>query len=108
MEHFQGLQSRETSDAFVDRIEAHWVAEGWGPWAVEVPRVASFIGFVGLSPAPYFDGAPVEVGWRLARAAWGHGYATEAAREALPFGFQDLSLDEIVSFTVRQNERSCG
>ena len=48
----------------------------------------------------------VEVGWRLASAHWGHGYATEAAREALRFGFTDVGLDEIVSFTVPQNVRS--
>jgi RimJ/RimL family protein N-acetyltransferase len=48
----------------------------------------------------------VEVGWRLARAHWGHGYATEAAREALRFGFEEVGLAEIVSFTVPANERS--
>ncbi len=69
MRHMQGLQSRESSDAFMDRIEAHWAAHGWGLWAVEVPGVAPFIGFVGLWPADYVTGDPmVEVGWRLARA----------------------------------------
>ncbi len=107
MEHFQGLQSREGSDAFVGRIEAQWEAHGWGLWAVEVPGVAPFVGFVGLWPADYVTGQPmVEVGWRLAHPFWGHGYVTEAAREALRFGFEDVGLDEIVSFTVPQNERS--
>jgi RimJ/RimL family protein N-acetyltransferase len=106
MAHMQGLQSREGTDAFVDRIEAHWDADGWGLWAVEVPGVASCIGFVGLWPAHYVTGDPVEVGWRLAHEHWGHGYATEAAREALRFGYQDVGLDEIVSFTVPQNVRS--
>jgi RimJ/RimL family protein N-acetyltransferase len=107
MEHMQGLQLRDRSDAFVDRIEAHWKVSGWGLWAVEVPGVAPFIGFVGLWPADYVTGAPmVEVGWRLARAHWGHGYVTEAATEALRYGFEDVGLDEIVSFTVPQNERS--
>ena len=106
MAHMQGLTPRDRSDAFVDRIEAHWDADGWGLWAVEVPGVAPFIGFTGLWPADYVTGAPmVEVGWRLARAHWGHGYVTEAAREALRFGFEDVGLDEIVSFTVPQNER---
>ena len=107
MEHFQGLQSRVDSDAFVDRIEAHWDAYGWGLWAVEVPDVASFIGFVGLWPADYVSGSPmVEVGWREAHAFWGRGYISEAAREALRFGFEEVGLDEIVSFTVPQNDRS--
>ncbi|MEA2652592.1 MAG: hypothetical protein QOI85_2313 [Chloroflexota bacterium] len=106
-EHFQGTQSREQSDAFIDRIEDHWRERGWGNWAVEVPGVAPFIGYVGLWPADYVANRPmVEVGWRLAREHWGHGYATEGAREALRFGFKEIGLDEIVSFTVPQNERS--
>jgi RimJ/RimL family protein N-acetyltransferase len=107
MEHMQGTMSRERSDAFVDRIEAAWSERGWGLWAVAVPGVAPFIGYVGLWPADYVTGEPmVEVGWRLARRHWGHGYVTEAAREALRFGFEEVGLDEIVSFTVPQNERS--
>jgi RimJ/RimL family protein N-acetyltransferase len=107
MEHFQGLTSPEDSGAFVDRIEAHWEEHGWGLWAVEVPGVAPFVGFTGLWPATQVLGWPsVEVGWRLARAHWGNGYATEAAGEALRFGFEDLGLEEIVSFTVPQNDRS--
>jgi RimJ/RimL family protein N-acetyltransferase len=75
---------------------------------VEVPEVAPFIGFVGLHRqtfrAPFTPA--VEVGWRLARPYWGFGYATEAAREALSFGFGGLGLSEIVSFTVLANARS--
>jgi ribosomal-protein-alanine N-acetyltransferase len=48
----------------------------------------------------------VEVGWRLAVEAWGQGYASEAAREALRFGFEDAGLGEIVSFTSPLNTRS--
>ena len=107
VEHLQGPMSRERSDDFIDRIEAHWEANGWGLWAVEVADGEPFVGYVGLWPADYVTGEPmVEVGWRLARAHWGHGYATEAARAALRFGFEAVGLDEIVSFTVPQNERS--
>jgi len=106
VEHLQGPMSRERSDDFVDRIEGHWDEHGWGLWAVEVPNVAAFIGYVGLWPAGYVAEGMVEVGWRLAREHWGHGYATEAAREALRFGFEEVGLEEIVSFTVPQNERS--
>ena len=106
VEHLQGAMSREASDAFVERIERHWDEHGWGLWAVEVPDVAPFVGYVGLWPAAYLREGMVEVGWRLASSHWGHGYATEAAREALRFGFEEVGLGEIVSFTVPQNVRS--
>jgi RimJ/RimL family protein N-acetyltransferase len=106
VEHLQGPMSRERSDDFIDRIESHWEEHGWGLWAAEVPGTVPFIGYVGLWPADYLVPGMVEVGWRLARAHWGNGYATEAAREALRFGFTEVGLAEIVSFTVPQNERS--
>jgi ribosomal-protein-alanine N-acetyltransferase len=107
VEFLQGRPSPEVANAFIDRIEAHWDEHGWGLWAVEVPGVAPFIGFTGLWPATDVLGYESrEVGWRLARDHWGHGYATEAAREALRFGFRDLGFDEIVSFTVPENRRS--
>ena len=96
------------SDALAARIQAHFEAHGFGLWAVEAPGVAPFLGFTGLS-IPGFQ-APftpcVEIGWRLAARFWGRGYATEAARAALAFGFESLRLPEIVSFTVPGNLRS--
>ena len=106
MEHMQGLMTAEQSNDFVDRIQRHWEEHGWAQWAVEVPGVAPFVGYVGLWPADFVAPGMVEVGWRLAQAHWGHGYATEGAREALRFGFEEVGLDEIVSFTVPANERS--
>ena len=94
--------------SFVDRIEAGFDANGFGLWAVEVTATREFIGFTGLS-RPRFEAhfmPAVEVGWRLARPAWGHGYATEAARAALDYAFGPAGLDEIVSFTTRTNARS--
>jgi ribosomal-protein-alanine N-acetyltransferase len=100
--------SREESDALVDRIVRGWAEDGVGQWAVERREDGAFIGFTGLAlmvfEAPFTPA--VEVGWRLAAEAWGHGYATEAARAALRFGFVTRSLDEIVSFTVPANVRS--
>lgn len=108
MEHFPKLLSREESDVGVDGIIAHFARHGFGLWAVEVPGEAPFVGFIGLS-VPGFD-APfmpcVEIGWRLATSAWGRGYATEGALASLAFGFGEAGLDEIVSFTSTQNERS--
>jgi RimJ/RimL family protein N-acetyltransferase len=106
MEHFQYPLDRTASDGFVDLIQERWTRYGWGLWAVEVPGVLPFIGYVGLWPADYVAPGTVEVGWRLAKEAWGHGYAPEAAAEALRYGFEDCGLDEIVSFTVIQNRNS--
>jgi RimJ/RimL family protein N-acetyltransferase len=102
MEHFPGLLTRGESDALVDRIEAAFETDGFGLWALEVG--GEFIGFTGLA-RPGFR-PEVEVGWRLARHAWGHGYASEAARAAVTFGFDEVGLTEIVSFTVPANVRS--
>jgi RimJ/RimL family protein N-acetyltransferase len=99
---------REASDALVDRANAGIAERGWGLFAVETRAGGDFIGFVGLSPVPAtLPFAPgVEVGWRLARAHWGHGYATEAARACLDLAFGPLGLDEVVSFTAIGNLRS--
>jgi len=108
MEHFPAPLSRDESDDLADRIEGGLEERGWGLWAVEAPGKAAFVGFVGLNPATFpapFTPA-VEVGWRLAREHWGHGFATEGARAAIDFGFDTLALDEIVSFTVPANTRS--
>jgi len=104
-EFLPGTLTREESDAFAARIEAHFERHGFGLWAVEIPGVASFAGVVGLS-VPRFEAhfTPcVEIGWRLAAEHWGKGYATEGARAALDFGFDVLGLEEIVSFTVPGN-----
>lgn len=108
MEFFPSTLSRADSDALVDRIEAHFAERGYGLWAVEAPGVAPFIGFVGLwTPrfTAHFTPA-VEVGWRLAAEHWGRGYASEAARASLQFGFGPLGLDEIVAVIVPANRRS--
>lgn len=102
---FPGTLTREQSDASAARLQAHIAEHGFGFWAVEVPGIAPFIGFVGLqhvSFAASFTPA-VEAGWRLARAHWDKGYATEAARAALGHGFGPLGLAEIVSFAVPGN-----
>jgi ribosomal-protein-alanine N-acetyltransferase len=108
MEHFPSPMTRAESDAFVDRIIAQHDEHGWGLWAVEVQATGRFIGFTGLA-VPRFEAhftPAVEVGWRLARDAWGSGYASEAARAAVAFGFDELGLEQIVSFTAVGNLRS--
>jgi len=108
MRHFPSRLTRRESDAMADRIEAHFEREGWGLWAMEQRSTGAFLGFTGLA-RPTFD-APfmpaVEIGWRLARGAWGQGYASEAARAGTAFAFDELGLEEIVSMAVVANARS--
>ena len=108
MEHFPSTLTRAQSRESIEIIERRFDDLGYGLWATEVPGVAPFVGFIGLNPVTFDTPfAPVvEVGWRLARPHWGHGYATEGARAALEFGFGTLGLDEIVSFTTPGNTRS--
>jgi len=81
---------------------------GFGQWVVELPGATSFLGVVGLETVSYqahFTPA-VEVAWRLARPFWDRGYATESARAAVDYGFDELGLREIVALTVPANQRS--
>jgi len=108
MEYFPEPLTREESDALVDRIEIGFEQRGFGFWAVEVVASSEFIGFTGLA-IPGFEAhftPTVEVGWRLKRSAWGHGYATEAARAAITYGFDEVRVRQIVSFTPTNNMRS--
>ena len=108
MRHFPLMPTREQSDAMVDRIDTHFAAHGYGLWAVERRSERDFIGFVGCHQLTYdahFTPA-VEVGWRLARHAWGRGYAPEAARAAIDHVFAITELDSIVSVTVPANTPS--
>ena len=97
---------RADSDALVDRFEAHWAARGFGLWAVE--DRGGFVGFAGLA-VPWFLPAvlpAVEVGWRLRRAAWGRGYATEAGRAVLAHAFGELALAEVIATILPANTPS--
>ncbi|MEV5985307.1 GNAT family N-acetyltransferase [Streptomyces sp. NPDC052051] len=106
-EHLGDPLTRAESDASVARYRAEFDRRGFGWWAVEVRADGGFIGFAGLDRVD--DGMPftgVEIGWRLARSAWGHGYATEAARAVLAHGFDTLGLPEILAVTTVANLRS--
>jgi RimJ/RimL family protein N-acetyltransferase len=108
MRYFPAPLDRAASDATVDRAEAGFRERGFGIWAVERRDTGEFIGFTGLA-VPQFEAAflpAVEVGWRLARPAWGQGFATEAARAAVADGFGRVGLREIVSFTAEVNGAS--
>lgn len=108
MEYFPSMLSQNESDDLAQRISAKLEEQGWGLWAVSIPNIADFIGFIGLA-RPTFEAhftPAIEVGWRLAFDHWGKGYATEGAKAALKYGFETLKLEEIVSFTAVQNMRS--
>ena len=108
MEFFPSTLSREESDAMVGRCRGLIEERGWGLWAVESKVTQGFMGFVGLhiAPADLPFSPCVEIGWRLSEEYWGTGYATEAAQASLEFGFRNLNLQEIVSFTAILNQRS--
>jgi ribosomal-protein-alanine N-acetyltransferase len=105
MRFLGGALSREQSDAYAARAEAHHTEHGFCKWAVEAPGIAPFIGAVGLSHVLFqasFTPA-IEVAWRLNRRFWGQGYATEAARAAIEDGFKRIRLKEIVALTTLDN-----
>ena len=108
MRYFPSTMDRAASDAFADRIEERFANQGYGLWALEIAETGQFIGFTGLNPMPV--GVPgaggFEVAWRLARHAWHHGYATEAAQAALDVAFNGVGLPEIWSMTSVLNEPS--
>ena len=108
MEFFPEIYSQEQSDLLANNMRKSIDISGIGLFAVEVKNIAPFIGFIGLS-TPRFDAhfTPcVEIGWRLSLPHWGNGYATEGAKAVLKYGFEDLKLREIVSFTAAINTKS--
>lgn len=108
MRYFPALQTSEQSNASIEYWLQQFAEKGWSIWAVELLDTGEFIGFIGLSvprhPLPF---SPcVEIGWRLKHAAWGRGYATEGAKECLRVAFEQIGLEEVVSFTALANRPS--
>jgi RimJ/RimL family protein N-acetyltransferase len=108
MQYFPAPLTRDESNTLAERCERLIAETGWGPWATAIKKTGELIGFVGLNVLsdrlPISPG--VEILWRLARAHWHQGFATEAAQGVLRIGFEMLELPEIVSFTVPANIRS--
>lgn len=108
MEFYESTLTQLQSDNLAEKIQAGYANRNYGSWAIEVQGGDSFIGYAGLN---YWDlkvdFAPCfEIGWRLSSAHWGFGYATEAARKVLSYGFEVLKIPEIVSMATIQNMRS--
>jgi len=108
MEFFPRALEPPESDALANRIQASIAARGFGLYAAETRDTGAFIGFIGLAevtfPAAFTPAT--EVGWRLARDAWGRGYATEGARAVIDHAFGALGFGALVSFTTEWNARS--
>lgn len=108
MEFFPEVLDRVRANESAARMRARIDRDGYGLWAVEIKQTSAFAGVIGLNEMA--GDIPVtpkrEVGWRLAFDAWGHGYATEGARAALRFAFEELGWDEVIAITAAINERS--
>lgn len=110
MRYLGGPMTWAVSDAYLDRTVAHWAEDGCGKWAVEETETGAFVGALGLQrmrfvlPLPHVAG--IEIAWRMTRRFWGRGYATEAARAAVAFGFGQMALPEILALTVPDNRAS--
>ncbi len=92
----------------IERWEREWSREGFGLFAAELKKTGELTGFVGLSVPTFLPEVmpAVEIGWRLGRVFWKQGFATEAAKEVLRFGFEDCGLNEIVSICQIGNDAS--
>jgi RimJ/RimL family protein N-acetyltransferase len=108
MEFMPKLLTWDESDRLMKRFEGHFEEHGFGLYAAELRDSQGLIGFLGLAVPDFSAGFTpcVEIGWRLAPEYWGHGLATEGAREAMRDGFESQGLTGIVSFTVPMNVRS--
>ncbi|MCB8881829.1 GNAT family N-acetyltransferase [Acidisoma cellulosilytica] len=105
MRFLGGPMTRAQSDAYIIGTREQWSRDGFGKWVVELAETGEFVGALGLQRMRFdADFTPaVEIAWRMTRSFWGLGYATEAARAAVAFGFETLKLDEILALTVPQN-----
>jgi len=105
MLYFPNTLSKVSSDAFIDRMIEFHKNYGYGLYAVELKATGEFIGFIGFAlPSFEADFMPcIEIGWRLSKEFWHHGYATEGALACLTYGFDQLGFNEVVSFTSKIN-----
>jgi RimJ/RimL family protein N-acetyltransferase len=104
---FPAVLDQTEAAGSIARFAADLEERGWGWWALEERATGRFAGMTGLDPVD--EGLPVtgvEAGWRLARWAWGKGYATEAARAVFRYGFEQLGLPEIIAIAAAGNVRS--
>jgi [ribosomal protein S5]-alanine N-acetyltransferase len=105
MRYFPSIQNEAETTAQIARIKQHFNDYGYGLYALERKDTGAFIGFTGFAHPRFesFFTPCVEIGWRLNKEHWNMGFATEAARACIKFGFGELNFNEIVSFTAVVN-----
>lgn len=108
MLHLRGPMTRAAAADQIKAFEHHWADEGFGLWCATLKPTDECIGFIGLAVPQFLPEVlpAVEIGWRLARPAWGQGLATEGARATVDFAFGPLGLDRIISITLPENRGS--
>ena len=108
MEYFPKILTEKESKQLYEKIVMDLDKNSYGLWAVELKNSNQFIGFIGFNYTTFkSDFTPcLEIGWRIKKEEWGKGYATEGAKASLNYGYHELGLDEIYSFTSKINQRS--
>jgi RimJ/RimL family protein N-acetyltransferase len=104
MRHLGGTIGAAESWRRMAQHAGHWALRGYGKWAVERRDTGEWIGRIGLWYPPDWPG--VEVGWTLARSAWGNGFATEGAAAAIAWAWRELGCDSLVSLIEPANTSS--
>jgi RimJ/RimL family protein N-acetyltransferase len=101
-----GIRSDEVSAGILAQLMAHWDAHGFGYWMAHDRATGAFVGRGGLRRVVVGGGDEIEVGYALMPQYWGHGLATELARECARIGFERLGQRELVAFTLPTNQKS--
>lgn len=104
---YMACATLDEARAWLDtRIARHDPSSGLGFWAAVEAESGTVVGGAVLDHAPIGGGNPVEIGYYVARSAWGKGYATELAAGLLRYGFETLGLDRIVAVIIPENAAS--
>jgi RimJ/RimL family protein N-acetyltransferase len=103
--HLAGVQTREQSDAHIERWDRHWAEHGFGIFAIEWKETGDFVGRVGVQFHSHWPDDP-EVGWAVDPAFWGRGIATEGGRACVDWALGELDFERIVSITTEPNTAS--
>ncbi|MCU0534051.1 MAG: GNAT family N-acetyltransferase [Hydrococcus sp. Prado102] len=114
MRYISDGKTAESVEAVRDRLQerissSQKLNNGTGFWAVVNKNDRQIVGVILLKQLPDNDGIPtkdIEIGWHFRRSYWGHGYATEAARGIVTYGFDILKLPVLYAVAKPENERS--